>query len=75
MRHYLFNVDQARHESVCRKPSPSISIDYVSQPLPQHVSSACVCVCVGGGGGGWNAKLRELSITKITLLLTAPWRR
>lgn len=83
MRSYLFNVGQARHDSVCRKPSPSISIDYVSQPLLQHVSSACVRVCVWEGGvwlwvfvgGIWNAKLRELSITKITLLLTAPRRR
>lgn len=44
------------------------------------MSALRVCVCVGGRGGGfvggiWNAKLRELSITKITLLLTAPWRR
>lgn len=40
------------------------------------MSALRVCACVWeGGGGGWNAKLRELSITKITLLLTAPWRR
>lgn len=88
----IMYVGQSRRESACRKPSSLISIDYVSQPLPQHVcvcvATVCVsvCVCCGWGGwwlsgrgcggrGAWNTKLCELSNTKITLLLTAAWRR
>lgn len=64
----IMYVGQSRRESACRKPSSSISIDYASQPLPQHVCvcGSCVCECVrvlwmgrfvagwvAGGGRGW----------------------